>query len=455
MKFTSTNPAKNYEPVVEIEASTEEEIEAVVALANSAKHAWNERGVTSRVKALQPIVNEFKARRTEIAQIITSEVGKPIKQALHEVERYVEHAQWYLDNAEAALADELTFESNETSHRIVYEPYGVLVAIAPWNFPFGMAVWGIIPSLVAGNVVVFKTSEECPAVGKLIEEIILKHNLPDGVFAEVYGDGEVGEMLTDQEIQYIWFTGSTRTGKLLYKKAADAFIRCTLEMGGSSPCVIFGDVAPVVAAKTLFAQRFKNCGQVCTSLKRLIVHETVHEDIVVELAKILEEQVIGDPDLHETTIGSLAAKRQVGLLEAQLQDALDKGAQIVAKKDAPKRLKGAYFSPVLLQNVSRDMRVWNEEVFGPILPIVTFQSEQEAIQLANDTEFGLNARVMSRDIARAERVAAKLQVGGVRINESATTSYSDPFGGYKSSGIGREHGVHGLRELCQMKVIAK
>lgn len=454
MKLVSTNPADGYKLVGEVEVSTKEEIEEKVAAAQKAKTAWKELGVEARIKLLEPIRDEFAARVNEIAELISREMGKPIVESTGEVSRYTNgELTWFLENGAKALADEVTLEDDESVHKIKYEPTGVVAAIAPWNFPFGMAVWGIFPNLIAGNTVVFKTSEECPLTGKLIEEIINNHNLPEGVFSEVYGAGDVGKMLTESDVDLIWFTGSTRTGKALYRTAADKFIKVVLEMGGSSPCVVFDDVNASEVAPVMFSGRFQNCGQVCSALKRLIVHENVADAVVAELRNILETQIIGNPLNEKTTISSLVAERQQTLLNEQLQDALDKGAKIVAQKNIPEDLKGAFVSPTILTNVTKDMRVWKEEVFGPIYPVVTFKSEEEAVELANDTDYGLTSRVISTDIDRAHRVGSKIDAGSVAINTEARFAACDPFGGYKNSGMGRERGIHGLRELCQIKVI--
>ena len=300
---------------------------------------------------------------------------------------------------------------------------------------------------------VFKTSEECPLVGKLIEKIILSHNLPPGVFSEIYGAGDVGKKLTESNINLIWFTGSTKTGKSLYKIAAEKFIKAVLEMGGSNPCVVFDDVDIDKAAPIIFGGRFRHCGQVCSALKRLIIHEDVAEKLTDALKEIVERQNIGDPMDPKTDLGSLVAKRQQTLISEQLKDAIAKGAKIVAQTKISSGLKGAFFPPTLLSNVSADMRVWNEEVFGPLFPIVTFKTEEEGVNLANDTLYGLGARVISADRKRAQRVASEIDAGSIAINYEARFLACDPFGGYKNSGIGRERGIYGLRELCQVKVI--
>ena len=454
MKLVSTNPADNYSKVGEVEVSTDAEVKDKVAKAQAAKTSWKELGVAERIKRLVPIRDEFRQRVKEIAELISKETGKSISESTSEVTRYTdEELTWFLENGTKALADEITLQDDESLHRQLYEPYGVAAAIAPWNFPFGMAVWGIFPNLVAGNTVVFKTSEECPLTGKLIEEIISRHNLPEGVFAEVFGAGDVGKKLTESDINLIWFTGSTQTGKALYKTAADKFIKAVLEMGGSNPCVVFEDVNVAEAAPVIFNGRYRHNGQVCSALKRLIVHESIVNELTAELKKIIESQNIGEPLSPETDLGSLVAKRQLDLLEAQYKDALDKGAKVVAQAKVPVNLKGAYFPATLLANVTKDMRVWQEEVFGPIFPMVAFKDEAQAIRMANDSAYGLGGRVMSNDVAKAERVASKIDAGSIALNLETRFVACDPFGGYKNSGLGRERGIHGLQELCQVKVI--
>ncbi len=453
-RLVSTNPADNYTRIGEVEISTDAEIKAKVAKAQAAKTAWKELGVEARIKLLEPIRDEFLARKDEIAELIVRETGKSITESRAEVERYTDgELTWFLENAPKALASEPTLEDDESYHRIIYEPHGVVAAIAPWNYPFGMAVWGIFPNLIAGNTVVFKTSEECPLVGKLIEEIILSHKLPDGVFAEVFGAGGVGQSLAESDVDLIWFTGSTRTGKALYRTAADKFIKAILEMGGSNPCVVFDDVDITEIAPVIFSGRFKHNGQVCSALKRLIVHESIKDKLIAELVKIIKQQNVGDPMDPKTDLGSLVAKRQKDLVEAQLQDALHKGAKIAAQTKLPDSLEGAFVAPTLLTNITKDMRVWHEEVFGPVFPIVTFKTEEEAVALSNDTDYGLGGRVLSGDVQRAERVASRIDAGSIALNLEARFAACDPFGGYKCSGMGRERGIMGLRELCQVKVV--
>ncbi len=454
-KLMSTNPARNFEVIGEVKISTNEEIETRIGLANKAKLGWKELGIKKRIELLKELYEEFKKRREEFVILITKEMGKPITQSLSEVSLSLDDFTWFLDNAESALKDEITHKDESSTHRIVYEPYGTAAVITPWNYPLESFIWGTIPNLIAGNTVVFKISEECPLVGKLIEEIMNSKRLPKGVFSEIYGAGDVGQKLAEGDVNLIWFTGSTKVGKLLYKIAAEKFVKAVLEMGGSSPAIVFEDVDTSEVAKSIYNERFSNCGQVCDSIKRFIVHESVFDEVVKKLKAEIEKKIVGDPQDKRTDLGSLSAKRQLDLLQSQVKDAIEKGAKVIIGGKSPTNLKGAYFEPTLLINITKDMRVWKEEVFGPVLSIVSFKNEEEAIALANDTVYGLGSRIYSKDITRAERAASRIDAGTVEINYATRWLHCNPFGGYKQSGIGREHGTIGFRELCQIKVISK
>jgi len=453
-KLISTNPANNYETIGEVEISTDQEIKEKINLANEAKNAWKKLGITKRIELLKPICIEFKQRINEIAELISKEVGKPINQCLSEADGFIVEFEWFMENAKSALKDETTYEDENSIHKIVYEPFGTTAVITPWNYPFGMAIWGIVPNLIVGNTVVFKISEECPLVGKLIEEVMNNHGLPEGVFSEVYGTGDVGEKLSKSSVDFIWFTGSTKVGQKLYKTAAEKFIKVLLEMGGSNPCVVFDDADIPNSIQTIYDGRFQNCGQVCDATKRLIVHESIFDEVVSELKKLIATKKVGSPLNQDTNIGSLVAERQLILLQEQIKDALEKGAQIIIGGKTPENLKGAFFEPTILTNIIKDMRVWKEEVFGPVLPVVKFKTEEEAIELANDTIYGLGSRIISRDLERAQRAASQIEAGTVEINQGSRWLSCNPFGGYKKSGMGREHGTAGFKELCQLKVIS-
>lgn len=453
-KLISTNPAKNYKTVGYVTISTAVEVARKVAQANLVKANWKDLGLSKRTEYVRAIYQKFMERKEEVISLIVKETGKSLKDAGVEVERYGSAFKWFLENVESSIRDEITYEDEKTVHKIVYEPSGTAAVIIPWNHPFGMFAWGAIPNLLVGNTVVLKHSEECPLTGKLIEQIISSTNLPKGVFSEVYGDGRVGRMLLSREINLIWFTGSSATGKNIYKVAAQKFVKAILEMGGSNPGIIFADAEVDQFIDKIYSKRYLTCGQTCDALKRLIVHESLFNEVVSKLKIKVEEKKFGDPENKETDIGSLVAKRQVELLEAQVWDAVKKGAKIVTGGKRPLDHKGAYYLPTILTGVSRTMRVWKEETFGPVLVVVPFKTEAEALKLANDTKYGLGSLIFTKDKERAERVASKLESGTVEINSASHWLTCNPFGGYKESGMGREHGKEGFRELCQIKVIS-
>lgn len=453
-KLVSTNPAKGYEKLGEVDISSDVDIKEKVSLANEAKLNWKEIGVKKRAEIIKPIYEEFKSRKAEIVLLSTKETGRAIKESESTVKGHLEKIKWFLDNAESALSDEVTYEDEESIHKIVYEPIGVAAVITPWNHPFGMFAWGVIPNLLAGNTVVFKISEECPLMGKLIEEVMLSHQIPKGVFSEVYGAGDVGWKLANDNINLIWFTGSTKVGQELYKLAGEKFIKAILELGGSNPGIVFEDVNVQEIISKIYAKRFKTCGQTCDALKRLIIHHSIFDEVVEKLKKEIESKKVGDPENPETDIGSLVAKRQLALLESQVKDALDKGAKVIIGGHSPNNVSGAYYLPTLLTSVNRDMRVWNEEIFGPVLSIVSFETEEEAVNLANDTIYGLGSIIFTKNIERGKRIASQIEAGTVEINNALHWLPCNPFGGYKKSGMGREHGKYGFHELSQVKVIS-
>lgn len=454
IQLISTNPAKNYEVLGSVSVTPLKEIKARVANARAATAGWKALGVKKRIELLRPLYQQFLKRKNEIALLVTREIGKPITEAKSDLDWDGGYFQNFLDHGAMYLQDEIPYQKNGKSHRVIYEPLGVASVIVPWNYPFGNALWGIVPNLIAGNVVVFKHSEECPLMGKLIDEMIGSLNLSEGVFSQVYGDGKVGELLANSDIDLIWFTGSTAVGKKLYETVGKKFIKGVMELGGSNPAVVFDDVDVDALIGTLYTGRFMNCGQVCDATKRLIVHKSICGGLVKKLEERLSNVKIGDPEDEVTQLGSLVSKRQLELLEAQVAEAVTRGAKVVTGGRRPAGLRGAYYMPTVLTNVKQEMRVWKEEVFGPVLPVVMFQTEEEAVILANDTPYGLGAQVFSKDVDRAIRVANNINAGSVDINGGNHWQPCTPFGGYKGSGKGREHGKHGFQELCQIKVIA-
>lgn len=450
----SINPS-NYQILGEVEISTPDEIREKVRLARIAQKMWADLEIVERVSILRCVRNAFEERKAEVIKLESMEMGKPITVAASDFNDAMTFANWHLDNAEKCLASEITFESDSEINRVYREPLGVSAVIIPWNYPFLMFVWRVIPNLLAGNAVVLKHSEECPLIGKLIEDVMHKY-LHDGVFSEVYGAGDVGQQLVNENIDLIDFTGSTKTGRMLYEIAGKKFIRCVLEMGGSAPGIVFEDADIDAAIKSICFYRLTNSGQYCDGLKRLIVHKDYFYEVVGKLSEAFEAMKIGPAEDPNTELGPLVAKRQLDFLVQQVADAKLKGARVITGgASLEMRLGGAFHQPTLLTEVTREMRVWTEEVFGPVLPIVSFETEEQAIEIANDTKYGLGGYVYTADLARADRVAHALKTGMVSGNGANYTTPFNPFGGWNNSGMGREHGKYGFHELTQTKVVAR
>ncbi len=449
----SINPSTS-EVLGEVPISTPEEITTKVAQANKAKHAWKELGAEGRNGFLRKIIELIASRKEVLTTLQSQEMGMPISDAKIDVEDGLRYAQWYVDHASEYLAPQETFSNNEIYHTVFHEPYGVSAVITPWNFPISNFVWGVMQNLTAGNVVVWKNSEECPLFGTKMEELVSQAGLPEGVFAEVYGDGKVGDCLVHQEIDLIWFTGSTKVGQYLYTVAAEKFIKAVFELGGSSPGIVFADADIDRTIHSIYMNRFLNCGQVCDGLKRLIVHNSRLDEVVQKLKQIAEAKKVGNAMDPSTEMGPLVAHRQLKALKDQLQDAIEKSAKIETGGKEISDLSGFFFQPTLLTQVTPEMRVWQEEVFGPVLPIVSFETEEEAVNLANDTKYGLSSYIFTEDTVLAKRVASQIDAGMVGINNAYYGQPCSPFGGRKCSGMGSDHGIYGFHDLTQRKVVA-
>jgi acyl-CoA reductase-like NAD-dependent aldehyde dehydrogenase len=450
----STNPAKNYEVIGKVEATSNEKISKMVDKANSEKDRWGKTSIKERVEVVKKLCKVFKDNEKQIAQLITKEIGTPNVECLDEVQWNWSYVDWFLDNVERSISPETTYEDTASTHQILYEPIGTAAVITPWNLPFDMFIWGVIPNLLVGNTVIYKAAEECILTGKLLETLAKKAELPEGILSFVHGGADEGKYLTEQDIDLIWFTGSSDVGRKIYNLAGKKFIKVILEMGGSNPAVVFQDANIDLAVDKIISKRFMFCGQTCDADKRVIIHKSKYEEFVHKFVMKVESLLVGDPQNTETQIGPLVSKKQLGLLNAQLNDAIKKGAKVLCGGTKVKYLKGAYFLPTVLTDITKNMRIWNEEVFGPILPIVKFDTEEEAIELANNTLYGLGSQVFTQDKQKALRIASQLKAGNVDINGAGHFKPFNPFGGYKNSGMGREHGIVGFRELCQIKTVS-
>jgi succinate-semialdehyde dehydrogenase/glutarate-semialdehyde dehydrogenase len=455
VKLHSTNPSRNYEVIGSVTVSTKEDVEKAVAKARKAFPIWSTLSIKQRSDILESYLAIAKKRSEEIAQQIAEETGRPITSARGNVAGGISYFESYIAQAEKILSPQVTVETAKEKHMIYHEPRGVIAVISPWNYPFMNVTWQCGQALLAGNTIVYKNSEENPLFAKLLEELIHESDIPEGVFNILYGDGKVGQMLVEQNIDMISFTGSSATGRKLAVIGAEKFIPVVLELGGSSPMIIFEDVE--ITDETIafiFGRRFKNAGQACDAVKRLIVHESKYDEVVLGLQKYIATQKIGDALDEDTEVGPLVAERQVKLIEEQVQDAVTKGAKIISGGKRPEGLKGAYYEATLLTNINPTMRVWHEETFGPVLPVVSFATEEKAIAMANHTDYGLTAHIMTNDVKRFNKVALQIKAGSIGQNEVMFWNPQNPFGGYKLSGMGRTHGEAGFNEVTQIKVVS-
>ncbi len=454
MKIPSTNPSYNYSIIWEKEATTESELIQILEYSKQAQKEWKRIPLEKRVIYLREVYWEFEKQKEALAKSIAEEMGMPIRQARDEVQYGFTYFEWYLNNAIKYLLPEITRETETEKHIVFYEPKWVVAAIAPWNYPFSMCIWTSMQALLSGNTVIFKTSKDAILTGNLIAKIIEGTTLPKWVWQEVYWSGELGNTLATSDIDFITFTGSTSVGKWLAKIATEKGIGCVMELWWSAPWIICEDADIDSIIDTVYFLRYSNSWQMCDWLKRLIVHESHYNEVIEKLSQKITSKKIGEADKEDTDIGPLVSEKQLEHLSIQYKDALEKWAEILFQKSIDTSLQGAYFPPTLLWNINRDMKVWNEEVFGPILPIIPFQDIKEAIQLANDTEYGLGAYVFTEDSELFLEIASEIDSGMVQMNNLNYCIPESPFGGYKNSWIGREHGKWWFHEFCNIKVVS-
>ena len=454
-EIISTNPGRNFEEIGRVRSSTPAEIDSAVVAARRAAPEWGRMTIEDRCVCVDRYRELLEDHAGEVAELQSKEMGKPIRQSRQELRSAVRFLKNQTEKVEKLLAPRLLDSYPTHRTEVHYEPWGVAAVIVPWNFPTSQFVANASPVLLAGNAVLFKHSEECVLTSHLLASLMEKAGFPEGVFRSLHGDGSVGQALLERDIDFIHFTGSSAVGKEIYKKAAEKFVPVTLEMGGSSPAIVTEEVDLKKTARSVFYERFKNCGQICCALKRLYVQESVVDDLVQELAAIAEDQVVGDPLEERTTLGPLAASRQLDQLEDQLRRATQAGASIVAGGRRPPGLQGAYLLPTIVTGTTNDSPLIQEEVFGPVLPVMPFQTVDQALELANDSPYGLSAFVYSEEEATAKKLVRELKAGQVSVNGASYFSNHAPFGGYKESGIGRVRGDEGLFEATQMKVVGR
>jgi len=440
-----------------ISCGTKDDVDKAVIAANSAFESWSNSTLEYRLNLLTKLAEIYERRFEEMAQIITTEMGAPITLSRNaQTSAGLFHIKNFIH-----LASKFEFEyplhKTDNTHHIIYEPIGVCGLITPWNWPINQITMKVIPALAVGCTVVLKPSEISPMCAMLFAEMIDEAGFPNGVFNLVNGTGiGVGEALSKHPgIQMISFTGSTVAGKAVSKAASETVKRVTLELGGKSPNIIFADANLEKAAKSGAFNCFSNCGQTCIAPTRMIVERSVYDEVVKIATTTANNTKVDDPTIEGKHIGPLASRAQFDKVQSMIQMGIDEGATLSAGGvGRPEGVEsGCFVKPTVFSNVTNQMQIAQQEIFGPVVVIIPFDTEDEAIQIANDTPYGLDSRIQTSDMSKARRVARQIRAGRVQINGKSPDGAS-PFGGYKQSGNGREGGHWGLEDYMEVKAIS-
>ena len=445
------NPATE-EKIGKIPVGSKEDIDIAASAARIAFDSWSKSSIETRIDILNALSNALKERGEDIAQTITAEVGTPIgysRVAMVGTPRVVSRSY-------AKILENFDWEEKVRNSIICKEPIGVCAFITPWNFPLHQIIGKVAPAIAAGCTMILKPSKEAPLSAFILADILHEIGLPSGVFNLVSGHGsEIGNYMSSHpEVDMVSFTGSTGAGISVSEAAATTVKRVTLELGGKSANVALEDADPTLVAKKAIGACHQNSGQTCSALTRLIIPESMSDEVYEIIAEKNNSYTVGDPLEESTRCGPMVSLRQQKSVSKYIESGINEGATLISGGlGMPEGIsKGYYVKPTIFANVSPDMKIWKEEIFGPVLVITTYKSEEEALKLANDSIYGLSGGVWSKDEKRAIKFAKDMRTGQVSVNGGAF-NVSAPFGGYKLSGNGRELGSHGLNEFLEIKSI--
>jgi len=458
-RIASINPATG-EVLREFECASAAEVQAAVARARAAQPSWASTPVRERVRVLREFQKRLHAAKREVSELITREAGKPVVEALlTEVVVVLDAARYCIRNAPRVLRPERVPHGNPAmkakSGRLLRSPWGVVGIISPWNYPFSVPAGETLAALVAGNAVVLKPSEFTPLCALELERLVREAGLPEGVFQVVVGDGSTGAALTESVVDKLIFTGSVATGRRVALAAAARLVPVVLELGGKDPMVVLDDADLDVVSSAAVWGAFVNAGQTCLSVERCYVHRRLYEKFLEACVDKTERLRTGNGMDPATDVGPLIHERQLRIVEAHVEEARARGARLLTGGCLRPELGANFYAPTVLADVTHAMRIMRQETFGPVLPVMPFNDDEEAIRLANDSEFGLAASVWTRDRARGEALARRIHAGTVMVNDvvSCFGISEAPHGGFKSSGLGRTHGRLGLEEMVRLQYL--
>jgi len=448
-----TNPATG-ETLGAVPRMGAEETRQAIEAADNALPAWRGKTAKERAQILRKWFDLMMANQEDLAQLMTAEQGKPLAESRGEIGYAASFIEWFGEEGKRIYGDTIPAHGTDKRIVVIKEPIGVCAAITPWNFPAAMITRKAGPALAAGCTMVLKPATATPFSALALCELAERAGVPNGVFSCVTGGAtEIGgEMTSNPTVRKLTFTGSTEIGKLLMEQCAGTVKKVSLELGGNAPFIVFDDADIEMAIKGAIASKYRNAGQTCVCANRILVQDGVYEAFSKRLGEAVGAMKVGSGVEQGTAIGPLIDMKAVEKVEQHIQDAVQKGAK-VAVGGHRHALGGSFFEPTVLTGVTTDMVITKEETFGPVAPLYRFKSDAEAIQMANDTEFGLAAYFYSRDIGRIWRIAEQLEYGIVGINEGIISTEIAPFGGMKESGIGREGSKYGIEEFLEVKYL--
>ena len=456
MSIKTINPSTE-EVIQEYNTASKDEISQKTKKAKDAFEEWK-KDHKKRTGFLYAFAGEFRKDKENLAKIATMEMGKAIKESRAEVEKCIWAIEYFADNGKIFLTDEI-INTEARKSTVSFEPLGVIASLMPWNFPYWQALRFAAPSLIAGNTIVLKPSSVTMQCGIQMEKIFEKVGLPDGVFQTIIASSKEAEYLIDSDnVSAVTFTGSVPIGAKVAQRATAQLKKTVLELGGSDPFIVCEDADIEKASSGAVKGRFINCGQSCIASKRFIVVKKIANEFIEKFVEKTEKLKVGDPLSDDTDIGPLVNSQAVESIEGIVKRSIKEGAQLLTgghRKEININggVKGYFYSPTIFKDVTQDMELSQEETFGPVAPILTVDDEAQAIEVANNTQFGLGASIWTQNLSKAERYSRAVQAGMVTVNNVVVSDPRVPFGGIKNSGFGRELSAYGILEFVNIKSV--
>ena len=446
--ITSKNPY-NQDQLYDIEELSDAELNSKIEDADRAFQTWRWSSFEERQTKMKNLASLLKSDKQSLAETITKEIGKPISQSIAEIEKCAWVCEYYAEHAKSQLADK-SIKTDASESYVSYEPIGAVLAVMPWNYPYWQVFRFLAPNLMAGNVGLLKHASNVMLSAQNIQKLVEKAGFPKSVFQSLMiSSGKVNQVITHKAVKAITLTGSTPAGKAVSSKASEMIKKSVLELGGSNALVVFEDADIDKSVEVCVQARFQNTGQSCIAGKRLLIHHSIYDEFLDKLTAKVSDLKSGDPMDDSTFIGVMARENLAEELEAQLEKSLNQGAKI---KIGGKRNK-AYFEPTIVENVSEEMPIFQDETFGPLLAVKSFENDDEAVKLVNQSQFGLGVSIFTEDKSKAKHLIPKFEDGAVFVNEMVKSDPRLPFGGTKISGFGRELSEDGIKEFVNKKTI--